>query len=94
MTMEEIIQELLKDGEEYMVMREELIPVGLEPVKKHKKKRIQKKWIKRYGLKQKYEKKMSKVIDVTWDIIIDFCAKKGLPLPQEIISLMGGHDHE
>ena len=52
--------------------------------KHHKKKRINKKWLKRYGVVTKYERKKCKKIDVTYQTIIDFCYENGYPLPDEI----------
>lgn len=80
MTMQDIVQELLKEPDKYAVEREEMILIGVEPVRKHKKRRIQKKYIKRYGMKTIYEKKKVKAIDVTMDMLLDFCQENNIPI--------------
>ena len=52
----------------------------------HKKKRINKKWLKRYGVVPVYETKKCKKIDVTLDLIVEFCSEKGLLLPDEFLT--------
>lgn len=86
MTIQDIVQELLKEPDKYAVEREEVIPIGIEPIRKHKKRRIQKKYVKRYGMKIKYEKKKVKTIDVTMDTILDFCQENNIPIT-DIIDL-------
>ena len=80
MTIQDIVQELLKEPDKYAVEREEMILIGVEPVRKHKKRRIQKKYIKRYGMKTIYEKKKVKAIDVTMDMLLDFCQENNIPI--------------
>ncbi len=75
----------MQHADEYAISSEEQIPIGTEPVKKHKKRRIQKKWLKRYGIKPIYETKKCKKIDVTPDLIIEFCQKYRYPLPEEFL---------
>ena len=53
----------------------------------HKKKRINKKWLKRYGVVPVYETKKCKKIDVTLDLIVEFCSEKGLALPDAILTI-------
>jgi len=84
MNLQDIAQEMLKEADKYAVLKETEIP-KLVPVRTHKKKRIKKKWLKRYGTKVVYEKKMAKVIDVTMDLVVEFCHEKGLPLPDELL---------
>lgn len=85
MTMEELIKLLMQHSDEYAVESYEDIIVGTRPARKHKKKRIQKKWLKKYGLKPIIERKKCKKIDVTLNMIIEFCRDYNYPLPDEII---------
>lgn len=84
MTMEELIPKLMEHADEYAVESYEDIVVGVEPVKKHKRWRTQKKWIKRWGMQPKIEHKKCRKIDVTPAMCIDFCNKYGYPIPDEI----------
>ena len=84
MTMQEIAQEMLKEVDRYATVKETEVP-KLVQARTHKKKRINKKWKKRYGMKVIYEKKMAKVAEITIDNILEFCQEKGLPLPEEIL---------
>lgn len=84
MTMEEIATKIFEHASEYAVESEEQILVGLEPARKHKKARTQKKWLKRYGKKPIYETKKCRKIDVDLDLIVSFCHKYGYPLPDEL----------
>ena len=84
MTLQEIALEMLKEADKYAVVRETEVP-KLVQARTHKKRRINKKWRKRYGMKTVYEKKMAKVLDVTLDMVIEFCHEKGLPLPEEFM---------
>lgn len=84
MTLQEIAQEMLKDIDKYTTLKEVEVPKLIQ-ARTHKKRRINKKWAKRYGMKVIYEKKMAKVADITLDNVIEFCAEKGLPLPDEIL---------
>jgi len=88
MKMDEIVQELMKHVDDYAIHTVEKIPIGVEPVKKHHKKRIAKKWAKRYGYKTVYKEKPCKKIEVTIPLIIEFCKKENLPLPDELIAMM------
>ena len=85
MTLQEIAQEMLKDIDRYAVVKEVEVPKIVQ-ARTHKKKRINKKWKKRYGMKVVYEKKMAKTADITIDDVLDFCHEKGLPLPEELLS--------
>lgn len=82
MTIHEIAQEMLKDIERYAKVREVEVP-KLVQARTHKKRRINKKWKKRYGMKVVYKKQMAKVADITVNDVIEFCIEKGLPLPEE-----------
>lgn len=84
MTLQEIAQEMLQDINRYAVEKEVEVP-KLVQARTHKKKRINKKWKKRYGMKIVYEKKMAKVADITIDDVLAFCSEKGLPLPDEFL---------
>lgn len=83
MTIQELVPLLIEDGR-YFVESEFQVPKVVQ-VRKHKKWRINKKWKKRYGEKVVYETKKAKVLDVTIDTIVEFCAEKGLPLPDEFL---------
>jgi hypothetical protein len=85
MTLQEIAQEMLQDIDRYAVTKEVEVP-KLVPMRTHKKKRVQKKWLKRFGTKVVYEKKMARVADITIDDVIEFCSEKGLPIPEEFIT--------
>ena len=87
MKMNDLVQLLMQHADEYSVESVEKIPIGVEPVKKHHKRRIQKKWIKRYGMKTIYEEKKCKKISVTPGMIVDFCNKYNLPLPDEMLNI-------
>ena len=84
MTMQELVPLLIEDGR-YFVEGETQVP-KLVQARKHKKRRINKKWAKRYGDKVIYETKKAKVLDVTIERIVEFCADKGLPLPDEMLT--------
>ena len=84
MTMQELIPLLIEDGR-YFVEGETQVP-KVVPVRVHKNWRIQKKWKKRFGEKVIYETKKAKKLDVTIDLIIEFCSEKGLPLPDEMLN--------
>lgn len=84
MTTQELIQEMMKHADELAIDSVELIPTGkFKPVKKHKKKRVQKKWAKVYGVKPVYVEKKCKKIDVTVDMLIEFCKKYNYPMPSD-----------
>ena len=85
MTLQEIAQEMMKDIGKYAVDKEIEVP-KLVQARTHKKKRINKKWKKRYGMKMIYQKKMAKVADITINDVLEFCQEKGLPLPVELLS--------
>lgn len=82
MTIQEIAQEMLKDIERYAKVQETYIP-KLVQARTHKKRRINKKWKKRYGMKVVYKKQTAKVADITVNDVIEFCIEKGLPMPEE-----------
>lgn len=84
MTMQELIPLLIEDGR-YFTEGETQVP-KLVQVRTHKNWRINKKWKKRWGEKVVYETKKAKKLDVTIDLIVEFCAEKGLPLPSEMLN--------
>ena len=84
MTMQKLIPLLIEDGR-YFTEGETQVP-KLVQARTHKKKRINKKWLKRYGMKVIYETKKAKVLDVTIERIVEFCSEKGLPLPDEMLA--------
>ena len=84
MTIQELVSLLIEDGR-YFTEGETQVP-KLVQARTHKKWRINKKWKKRFGDKIIYETKKAKVLDVTVERIVEFCAEKGLPLPDEIIA--------
>ena len=91
MVVNELIQEMMNHAEELAVESVELLPTGeYEPVRKHKKKRIQKKWVKTYGMKPVYKKKKCKKIDVTIPMMIEFCQKYNFPIPSDLAMMFGG----
>lgn len=85
MTLQEIAQEMLQDIDKYAVTKEIEVP-KLVQARTHKNWRINKKWAKRYGTKVIYEKKTARVADITINDVIEFCAEKGLPLPEEMLN--------
>lgn len=85
MTLQEIAQEMLQDIDKYAVTKEVEVP-KLVQARTHKNWRINKKWVKRYGMKIVYEKKTARVADITINDVIEFCAEKGLPLPEEMLN--------
>lgn len=93
MTLQEIAQEMLKEVEKFAVAKVVEVPVYVQ-ARTHKKRRINKKWLKRYGTKVIYKKKMAKVADITVDNVIEFCQEKGLPLPEEFLFMMQNNDKE
>ena len=84
MTLQEIAELMLQDVDRYATVQEVEVPKYVQ-VRTHKKKRINKKWKKRYGMKVVYEKKMAKVADITINDVLEFCSEKGLPLPDEFV---------
>ena len=84
MTIQELVPLMIEDGR-YFIEQDVEIPKVVQ-VRTHKKRRINKKWAKRYGYKTVYEVKKSKVMDVTLDNIVEFCSEKGLPLPDEFLT--------
>jgi hypothetical protein len=88
MTIQEIVGELMKHADEYAVESIEKIPVGTQQKRKHKKWRINKKWAKRYGYETIYAEKKCKKIDVTTDLIVEFCFKYKYPLPDEMMGVV------
>ena len=85
MTLQEVATEMLKEVDRYAVNKEIGVP-KLVPVRTHKKRRIQKKWLKRFGTKIVYEKKMAKVADITIEDVLRFCQEKNLPIPIEFLN--------
>ena len=83
MTLNEIVSMMVEDGS-YFVEKDAEVPKAVQ-VKTHKKKRINKKWAKRYGYKTIYEIKKAKVMDVTIDNVMEFCISKQIPLPNEFL---------
>ena len=92
MNLQEIATEMLKDIEKYAMVQEVEVPKIVQ-AKKHNKKRINKKWLKHYGTTIVYEKKMAKVADITLENVIEFCAERGLPLPDEFL-IEGEYKHD
>lgn len=85
MTTSELIQELMKHSDEYAVESYEYIPTGkYEPIRRHKKKRVAKKWLKKYGTKPVLKKRKCKRIDVSLSMLINFCRDYNLPLPSDL----------
>ena len=95
MTLQEIATEMLKDIDRYAVSKEVDVPKMVQ-ARTHKKWRVNKKWARRYGMKVVYEKKMARVADITLDNVIEFCQEKGLPLPDEFLTIQsdGGDSDE
>ena len=91
MTMQEIAEMMLKEVDRYAVSKEVDIP-KLVPIRTHKKRRIRKKWLKRFGTKIIYEKKMAKVADITIENVLQFCQEKNLPIPIEFLNDGGVQD--
>lgn len=83
MTIQELVPLLIEDGR-YFTEGETQVP-KLVQARTHKNWRINKKWKKRFGDKVIYETKKAKVLDVTVERIVEFCADKGLPLPDELL---------
>ena len=84
MTLQEIAEMMLKEVDRYAVRKEVDVPKMVQ-ARTHKKKRVNKKWAKRYGMKMIYEKKMARVADITLENVLEFCQEKGLPLPDEFM---------
>lgn len=84
MTLQEIVSLMIEDGR-YFVKTEAEIPKAVQ-TKTHKKRRINKKWEKRYGYKTIYETKHARSMDVTIDNVVEFCIDKHLPLPDEFLN--------
>lgn len=87
MTLQEIAQEMLKEVDRFAVTKTVEVPTYVQ-ARKHKKRRINKKWLKRYGTKVIYKKKVARVADITIENVIEFCQEKGLPLPEEFLFTM------
>lgn len=85
MILQEIATEMLKEIERYAIRKEVDVPKMVQ-ARTHKKKRINKKWARRYGTKIVYEKKMARVADITVDNVLEFCQEKGIPLPVELLA--------
>ena len=90
MTLQEIATEMMKEVDRYAVRKEVDVPKMVQ-ARTHKKWRVCKKWAKRYGMKVVYEKKMAKVAEITLDDVIEFCKEKGLPLPDEMITIQNDY---
>lgn len=87
MTLQEISQEILKEIDRYAVEKEVEVPT-LVQARTHRKRRINKKWRKRYGFKVVHKIKKARVADITIDTVVEFCREKGLPLPDEFLFTM------
>lgn len=87
MTLQEISQEILKEIDRYAVEKEVEVPT-LVQARTHRKRRISKKWRKRYGFKVVHKIKKARVADITVDTVVEFCREKGLPLPDEFLFTM------
>lgn len=86
MTIEELIPKIMEHADEYAIESEKQILIGTKPRRTHHKKRIAKKWLKKYGVVPVWETKKCKKIDVTIDTLVEFCAKYGYPLPDEMLN--------
>lgn len=84
MNLQDIVSLMVEDGR-YFVEKDAEIPKYIQ-ARTHKKKRVNKKWAKRYGYKTIYETKKAKVMDVTINNIIEFCYEKQLALPDELLN--------
>ena len=84
MTLTEIAKQMLEDVDRYTTVQEVDIP-KLVQARTHKKKRINKKWLRRYGQKLTYVRTKAKVADITVDNVVEFCREKGLSLPDEFL---------
>ena len=84
MTLQEVVSLMVKDGR-YFVSKDAEIPKMIQ-ARTHKKRRINKKWAKRYGYKTVYETRKAKVMDVTIDKVIEFCYENKLALPNELLN--------
>lgn len=82
MTLQEIAQEMMKDINRYVKVQEVEVPQFVQ-VRTHKKRRINKKWKKRYGMKVIYKKQRARVADITVNDVINFCIENNLPIPDE-----------
>ena len=91
MTLQEIAEMMLKEVDRYAVTKEVDVPKMVQ-VRTHKRKRINKKWKKRYGMKMIYVKKMAKVADITLENVLEFCQEKGLPLPDEFLTIQNDYE--
>ena len=85
MTLQDIVSLMAEDGR-YFVEQDVVIPVATSQVKTHKKRRINKKWAKRYGYETIWETKKAKVMDVTIDNVVEFCLEKNIALPDEFLN--------
>ena len=84
MTLQEIVSLMIEDGR-YFVEKDAEIPKMVQ-TRRHKKRRVDKKWAKRYGYKTIYETKRSKVMDVTINNVVEFCLEKQIALPNEFLN--------
>lgn len=85
MNIQELVPLLLEQGDKYMVESVEPVITGYQQTRKHRSKRINKKWAKRYGVTALFEFKKCKKLDVTPQLIIQFCAENNIPLPDEML---------
>ena len=85
MTLQEIAEMMLKEVDRYATRKEVDVP-RLVQARTHKKWRINKKWLKKYGQRIVYEKKMARVADITVEDVMEFCREKELPLPDELLA--------
>lgn len=84
MTMEDIVSKMMEENFIPATDVEQVFEVGSKPARINKKKRIQKKWKKKYGYVPLTKKMKAKQYDVTINLIVDFCFKYNYPLPQEL----------
>ena len=84
MTLQEVVSLMVEDGR-YFVEKDAELPKVVQ-ARTHKKRRINKKWAKRYGYKTIYETKRAKAMDVTIDNVVEFCLEKQIPLPDEFLN--------
>lgn len=93
MTLQEIAEMMLQEVDRYAVRKETDVPKTVQ-ARTHKKWRVNKKWLKRYGMKVVYERKMARVAEITLENVLEFCQEKGLPLPDEFMTMQNDCEGE
>lgn len=56
-------QEILQNPDNFTIFLDTIVPIGMIQARTHKRKRINKKWLKRYGEKMGYKKIHTKVTE-------------------------------